>query len=904
MNLNHYITEQKKPINKVLKQLKSQYGVYLDRIRHFLEIDEDEYCNLLTSIYFPLFAYKFLPTLQKKSYYDIMVNGDIIIYICHTTLDLPLIQPSIEENKVFIELIKLINAALTLIQNIDKLHMDLSYLMSAPLKQYMADNIESLGMKAGNEMTLRGGTKIDGLYATVFGPDSKEHKEVTELMKKHTNDLHMGMNEEYFTREGRTEIFLNPNRKEMKEAIEEGTDYCRYMVDLKEQNVYVWRAGFLHAQASTLLKHSGVPNKYVYPAIDRGYLWGRAQLKGDKLVSLFYELDNFIESYEIKERKDLLKKMAFTKHCFGTSMLDRIQQYLKDFGIDEEYVAMDGEMEIFKNPTKEEMKETCQHDNTCRYMIDVKKKDIYVWTYKYLHADASKLLKSEGIENRYPYPHIDKDYIWAIARLKDKKLETLQYDLDKHIRKCGIEREDLAKMLDFTKHWFGSSILERVKYAEPLQEEYYGLADTKYSHRQAAIYKNPTLKELKQASEDGFYRFMVDVVNKDLYLWDSSFLHEYAHDWFKRHGIPCAYPYSNNNMFLWGEGKRDGGRLVCRDLYYSESQARQMKRAEVDNFIEKTYGFLKYWFGDSFEDRVKRTIEYWISEESIGYAKNIHVKGDYEVFKNPNIKEIRECTQREIYCRFMIDTNNRDFYCWNYNLLHEYVHQWLKTQGVETIYPSWRNNDFIWGVAEYKEGRLQCTSNFSFDVQKFFQLPHATIKEQISKEFKFTRKWLGDTLIDRALVRMGYLSEAFEKSIEGLHYGKRIVSEIFVNPTLKELKDACKSSPDTPGAGFHMAECRFAIDVKGEKFYAWNYNLLHHVVAKDYGWDYPDEANNFIYGAAALHGSKLGEIIFMDLRKPRGKAVDKLKKLVKWTRSWFGDTLESWMESNFKVKLD
>jgi len=98
-------------------------------------------------------------------------------------------------------------------------------------------------------------------------------------------------------------------------------------------------------------------------------------------------------------------------------------------------------------------------------------------------------------------------------------------------------------------------------------------------------------------------------------------------------------------------------------------------------------------------------------------------------------------------------------------------------------------------------------------------------------------------------------------------------------------------------------ECRFIIDVVKKHFYAWGYELLHHYVAKDLGFPYPDHDGNYIYGAAGLHGSKLGEIIFIDLNETPKAKIDKIKSLG-WTKTWFGDTLNSWIEDNLKIKID
>jgi hypothetical protein len=80
----------------------------------------------------------------------------------------------------------------------------------------------------------------------------------------------------------------------------------------------------------------------------------------------------------------------------------------------ESYVTSRGSVEIFKNPTPKEALTACQDQGYCRFLLDMGKKDIYVWDWKLMHHDANIYLKKDNIVNS-EYPSYDDKWIWGEA---------------------------------------------------------------------------------------------------------------------------------------------------------------------------------------------------------------------------------------------------------------------------------------------------------------------------------------------------------------------------------------------------------------------------------------------------------------------------------------------------------
>lgn len=99
--------------------------------------------------------------------------------------------------------------------------------------------------------------------------------------------------------------------------------------------------------------------------------------------------------------------------------------------------------EIFSNPTKKEIEELTKEQSAVRFIIDFKKKKLYVFKAEGLHLPASKILKipydyrevdkgnyyfGDGVYNG-DGTKIDTDFYWS-HQGKD-----INIDIKKHVRK-------------------------------------------------------------------------------------------------------------------------------------------------------------------------------------------------------------------------------------------------------------------------------------------------------------------------------------------------------------------------------------------------------------------------------------------------------------------------------------
>ena len=113
------------------------------------------------------------------------------------------------------------------------------------------------------------------------------------------------------------------------------------------------------------------------------------------------------------------------------------------------FTSIEG-MPIFKNPSKKELGEACRQYKSCRFIVDIGEKNVYVFDPDLLHADAA-------CELDFPYETHDlhgvpssKDYIYGLADWSSGKLINIEPDLQ--LKRIHGTIPDLR----WTKPWFGS----------------------------------------------------------------------------------------------------------------------------------------------------------------------------------------------------------------------------------------------------------------------------------------------------------------------------------------------------------------------------------------------------------------------------------------------------------------
>jgi hypothetical protein len=144
--------------------------------------------------------------------------------------------------------------------------------------------------------------------------------------------------------------------------------------------------------------------------------------------------------------------------------------------LDEEYVgSVDGDKgwkfsggytEIFKNPTPKEMVDAANASKSfkglVRFIIDYKKKNIFVFKGDTFHVDVFDFLKKEGeISNSDWCSRLSMDMIWASGYVDSGKIRYDSSDSYNYFKQWFSEIPD--KNDSWTKRWFGIPFFENYK---------------------------------------------------------------------------------------------------------------------------------------------------------------------------------------------------------------------------------------------------------------------------------------------------------------------------------------------------------------------------------------------------------------------------------------------------------
>jgi hypothetical protein len=127
--------------------------------------------------------------------------------------------------------------------------------------------------------------------------------------------------------------------------------------------------------------------------------------------------------------------------------------------LNEEYVAM-GTYSIYANPSNKELRDACNNsEHRCRFFVDVNNKNLYVWDYRQLHEDTSRILNKEQIYNKYPYNGLKE--LWGEAELDGIKLKVENIYIIavvKILRNEPIQEKKFYDKIKFVSRWMDDSL--------------------------------------------------------------------------------------------------------------------------------------------------------------------------------------------------------------------------------------------------------------------------------------------------------------------------------------------------------------------------------------------------------------------------------------------------------------
>ena len=223
-----------------------------------------------------------------------------------------------------------------------------------------------------------------------------------------------------------------------------------------------------------------------------------------------------------------------------------------------------------------------------------------------------------------------------------------------------------------------------------------------------------------------------------------------------------------------------------------------------------------------FIEYIRLSEEYVDTYNYVGaeYAGSKFLKGPSEIFVNPTMKEIKSAAEQPGipgFIRFIADYEYKNLYVFKAGVFHENVHSFLQSRdGTKISNIRKVGETSVWAVARFYKGKLTYDSSDSC---------RGKIPILLNKKIKddWTAKWFGEPLLTTLKRDAGIISEEYVGSVIGNRgfMFKGGQTEVFMNPTLKEMKDASKASKGIPD---HV---RFIADFKNKNLFVFKADTFH-----------------------------------------------------------------------------
>ncbi len=344
----------------------------------------------------------------------------------------------------------------------------------------------------------------------------------------------------------------------------------------------------------------------------------------------------FAEKY-VGQTRRLLKmleaerKLTNTQNKLIKAIKDKLDE-LDERDIDEEWkMTVKGyhknqTFEIFVNPTK---KEVLSIDSEyVRFIIDIKRKKMYVWNSDLLHLEASKDL---GID----YDN-DKDYAYGTGFHKRNGLLVLSTMITDSYTK-------LKKEITSGNHWSSKYFAYKKKIDEAF------VSGHKIENNYFEIFVNPTTKEIE--SLEGDVRYIIDEDAKKIYFFSANLLH---YDATARLKMP--YMIHDKLNYIYGAALMAEGKLKIVIVNSMSSKLiKSVKRKDhwTAKYFSRTY-------------RSKKLTEAFATSMKGLWRQDKHKT--YDIYVNPTKQEISSFEENHL--RFIADDKNKKLYIFNAALLH------------------------------------------------------------------------------------------------------------------------------------------------------------------------------------------------------------------------------------------
>jgi hypothetical protein len=267
---------------------------------------------------------------------------------------------------------------------------------------------------------------------------------------------------------------------------------------------------------------------------------------------------------------------------------------------------------VYENPDMKELQDAGKSTGSVRFIAHMKEKKLFVFNSDVLHDSAYSTLKREEIIPKEDGEIFDFN-IWGVARVAGKYLKYESSDALDYLLQARAALNNYNKKDNWTRRWFKRPLTEIIKESlkdkstrkSDLLPEMY-IASINNPKIYIEIFKNPSKKEMAQANKSsGFIRFLVDIKNKNLYVWGGDGLHYQAADeLFKADQLKTADTYTLGTDILIGDGIIENNKIAG----YTLTAGRYLDDIQLIRLvlnIDDTWG--KRYFNPSLKD--------WASKE-------------------------------------------------------------------------------------------------------------------------------------------------------------------------------------------------------------------------------------------------------------------------------------------------
>jgi hypothetical protein len=295
-------------------------------------------------------------------------------------------------------------------------------------------------------------------------------------------------------------------------------------------------------------------------------------------------IENQLTKFQLMHRKEVTEEFMFTS--YGNTLTG-------------------DNADIFKNPSTREIKlvSDSNRKHAIRFIMDMDKHDLYVFSGYLLHGDAIKELEKQNLIRHTNPEYHDPSYVRGSGMMKNGKIEIddsstggSSFVMKKAIDKIMKSEDKFEKYFTNYKEFWGKYITN--------EEFMFTAHQATIGGKDCDIFENPTPKDILdivKANRRGIVRFAIDLHNKKVFAFDGYAMHNDILKHLVDQGILHWLGKSDSNI-VKGEAKVENGKMKIVDssmnIYISGKELDKMLEIllkEKGSFTEYFSNFEKFW---------------------------------------------------------------------------------------------------------------------------------------------------------------------------------------------------------------------------------------------------------------------------------------------------------------------